>query len=99
MELIRLVTHMQIVTAISAVVLIAVAAIGTTLGFAILGSKFLESTARQPEIAQLLMIRMFLVAGLLDAFAAVAVATGMLLIFGKNPFLGEILRIASQSIN
>lgn len=98
MELARLVTEMQIVTAIIAGVLIAVAAIGTTIGFSLLGGKFLESTARQPELAQLLMMRMFLMAGLVDAFAAISVATGLLLVFGKNPFLLEILKAAAEKV-
>ena len=98
MELARLVTQMQIATVIVAALLIAVAAIGTTIGFAMLGSKFLESTARQPELAQLLMMRMFLMAGLIDAFAAISVATGLLLIFGKNPFLIEIFKAAAEKV-
>ncbi len=98
MELARLVTEMQIVTAIAAAVLIAVAAIGTTIGFSIIGSKFLESTARQPELAQLLMMRMFLMAGLIDAFAAISVAIGLLLVFGKNPFLAEIIKVAAEKV-
>lgn len=95
MELARLVTEIQVITAILAAAMITLAAIGTTIGFSMLGSKFLESTARQPELAQLLMMRMFLMAGLIDAFAAISVATGLLLIFGQNPFLAEILKVAA----
>lgn len=95
MELARLVTEMQCVTAIVAGFLIALAAIGTTIGFGMLGSKFLESIARQPELSQMLTMRMFLMAGLIDAFAAIAVASGLLLIFGKNPFLLEIIKVAT----
>lgn len=94
-ELANLITKIQIVTAILAAFLIAIAAIGTTLGFSFLGSKFLESTARQPELAELLLMRMFLISGLVDAFSAISVATGLLLIFGKNPFLLEILKAAA----
>ncbi len=94
MELAKLITEIQSITAIVSALMIALAAVGTAIGFAILGSKFLESTARQPELAQLLMMRMFLMAGLIDAFAAISVATGLLLIFGKNPFLAEIIKIA-----
>ena len=97
MELVQLVTQVQIVTAIIAGLLIALAAISTAIGFALLGSKFLESTARQPELAQLLMMRMFLVAGLVDAFAAISVAVGLLLVFGNNPFLAEILKVAIKA--
>lgn len=99
MELAHLVTEIQIIVAIIAASLIGLAAISTAVGFAILGSKFLESTARQPELAQLLMMRMFLVAGLVDAFAAIAVATGLLLVFGKNPFLAEIIKAAAEKIS
>jgi F-type H+-transporting ATPase subunit c len=97
-ELVSLVTKIQCVTAVVAAALIALAAIGTAIGFSMLGGKFLESTARQPELAQLLMMRMFLMAGLIDAFAAISVATGLLLVFGTNPFLGEILKVAADRI-
>ena len=98
MELAHLVTDMQIITAIIAACMISIAAIGTTIGFSHLGGKFLESTARQPELAQLLMMRMFLMAGLIDAFAAIAVAVGLLLIFGNNPFLSEIAKFAVERV-
>lgn len=44
------------------------------------------------------MMRMFLMAGLIDAFAAISVATGLLLVFGKNPFLFEILKAAAEKV-
>lgn len=98
MELANLVTKMQCVTAIIAAALIVFAAIGTAIGFSLLGGKFLESTARQPELAQLLMVRMFLMAGLIDAFAAISVATGLLLVFGTNPFLVEIFKVVAEKV-
>ena len=54
-------------------ILLAFAALGTAIGFAILGGKFLESSARQPELASSLQTKMFIVAGLLDAIAMIAV--------------------------
>ncbi|MBU0744966.1 MAG: F0F1 ATP synthase subunit C [Gammaproteobacteria bacterium] len=99
MELAHLVAEMQSLTAILAAALIVLAAIATAMGFSMLGGKFLESTARQPELAQLLMMRMFLMAGLVDAFAAISVATGLLLMFGPNPFLAEILNAAAGKIS
>ena len=56
-------------TIIGASILLAFAALGTAIGFAILGGKFLESSARQPELASSLQTKMFIVAGLLDAIA------------------------------
>ncbi len=62
-------------------------ALGTAIGFAILGGKFLESSARQPELASSLQTKMFIVAGLLDAIAMIAVGISLLFIFA-NPFIG-----------
>lgn len=98
MELATLITNVQITTAIVAGLLIVLAAVATAFGFAMLGSKFLESIARQPELSQVLMMRMFIVAGLVDAFAAIAVAVGLLLIFGQNPFIAAIIKAATTVV-
>ena len=74
-------------TIIGASILLAFAALGTAIGFAILGGKFLESSARQPELASSLLTKMFIVAGLLDAIAMNAVGISLLFIFA-NPFIG-----------
>lgn len=74
-------------TIIASAILLAVAALGTALGFAILGGKFLESSARQPELANSLQTKMFIVAGLLDAISMIAVGIALLFIFA-NPFIG-----------
>ena len=74
-------------TIIGASILLAFAALGTAIGFAILGGKFLESSARQPELASSLLTKMFIVAGLLDAIAMIAVGSSLLFIFA-NPFIG-----------
>ena len=97
MELANVIANVQCCTVIAAAILIAVAAVGTAIGFGILGGKFLESIARQPELTPMLTMRMFVVAGLLDAFAAVSVAVGLLLIFGSNPLLSIILSLAHKA--
>ena len=74
-------------TIIGASILLAFAALGTAIGFAILGGKFLESSARHPELASSLQTKMFIVAGLLDAIAMIAVGISLLFIFA-NPFIG-----------
>ena len=74
-------------TIIGASILLAFAALGTAIGFAILGGKFLESSARQPELASSLLTKMFIVAGLLDAIAMIAAGISLLFIFA-NPFIG-----------
>lgn len=94
MELAKLVADIQGLVVVSATILISAAAVGTAIGFSLLGGKFLESLARQPELAPMLTMRMFLMAGLIDAFAAVSVAVGLLLFFGKNPLLAEVIKAA-----
>ncbi|MDH2998292.1 F0F1 ATP synthase subunit C [Pasteurellaceae bacterium LFhippo2] len=74
-------------TIIGASILIAVAALGTAIGFGLLGGRFLESSARQPELAASLQTKMFIVAGLLDAISMIAVGIALLFIFA-NPFIG-----------
>ena len=54
-------------TAIAASILIGMGALGTAIGFGLLGGRFLEGAARQPEMAPMLQIKLFIVAGLLDA--------------------------------
>jgi F-type H+-transporting ATPase subunit c len=97
MEVAKLIADVQCYTAIGASLLICIAAFGTAIGFGMLGGKFLEAVARQPELSPLLMTRMFLMAGLVDAFAAVSVATGLLLFFAKNPLLLEVTKAVAQT--
>ena len=73
-------------TAIAAALLIASGALGTAIGFGLLGGRFLESVARQPELAPQLQTKMFLVAGLLDAVPMIGVGIGLFFIFA-NPFI------------
>ncbi|AGH37300.1 ATP synthase subunit c [Bibersteinia trehalosi USDA-ARS-USMARC-188] len=76
-------------TIFGSVILLAFAAFGTAIGFALLGGKFLESSARQPELAASLQTKMFIVAGLLDAISMIAVGIALLFIFA-NPFIGLV---------
>ena len=73
-------------SAIAAALLISFGALGTAIGFAILGGKFLESAARQPEMLPMLQGRLFLIAGLLDAVTMIGVAVAFLLMYA-NPFV------------
>ncbi|RCU45421.1 MULTISPECIES: F0F1 ATP synthase subunit C [Corallincola] len=66
---------------IAVALMMGLAALGTGIGFSILGGKFLESSARQPELAPQLQVKMFIVAGLLDAIPMIAVGIGLYLLF------------------
>jgi len=96
MEIAQLAASVQGFTAIAVGLLIGLASLGTAIGFGVLGGKFLEGVARQPELGPMLMVRMFLMAGLVDAFAAVSIAMGLLLLFGNNPLMLSVIEIAKK---
>ncbi len=62
MELSKLVADLQGMTAIAVAIIIGMGAMGTALGFGLLGGKFLEGAARQPEMAPMLQVKMFILA-------------------------------------
>ena len=96
MDVAQLIAQIQGLTSVAAAILIGVAALGTAIGFGLLGGRFLDGIARQPELAPILMTRMFLMAGLVDAFAAISVATGLLLLFGNNPLLAAVTKVVAH---
>jgi F-type H+-transporting ATPase subunit c len=97
MEIANLVAQVQGLSAIAAGLLIGLAALGTAVGFGVLGGKFLEGVARQPELTPMLMMRMFLMAGLVDAFAAISIVMGLYLFFANNPFLTAVMNAAKPA--
>ena len=97
MQIATIIASVQGMTVIAAALLIGLSALGTAIGFGLLGGKFLEGVARQPDLSPLLMGRMFLMAGLLDAFAAIGVVMGLYLFFAQNPFLTAVLSHLTQT--
>jgi F-type H+-transporting ATPase subunit c len=89
MENATLIADVMGMTVIAAGLLIGLGALGTAIGFALLGGKFLEGASRQPELAPMLQTKMFIVAGLLDAVPIIGVAIALLLIFA-NPFISQL---------
>lgn len=73
---------------LSAAIIIGLGALATGIGFALLGGKLLESTARQPELAPALQTKTFIMAGLLDAVPMIGVGIAMYLIFVVAPTAG-----------
>jgi F-type H+-transporting ATPase subunit c len=71
--------------AIACGIIIGLGAIGACIGIALMGSKFLESSDRQPELMGQLQTKMFLLAGLIDAPFIIGLAIAMLFAFA-NPF-------------
>ncbi|WP_343190317.1 F0F1 ATP synthase subunit C [Buchnera aphidicola (Mollitrichosiphum nigrofasciatum)] len=66
---------------ISAAIMIGLAAIGAAIGIGILGGKFLESAARQPELVPMLRTQFFVVMGLVDAIPMIAVGLSLYVMF------------------
>ncbi len=75
-------------TAISVAILIGLGALGVGIGMGLLGGRFLEGAARQPELAPMLRTQMFLVVALLDAVAMIGVGIALFFAFA-NPFVGS----------
>ncbi|HGF7202589.1 TPA: F0F1 ATP synthase subunit C, partial [Vibrio cholerae] len=70
-------------------IIVGLCAVGTAIGFAVLGGKFLEGAARQPEMAPMLQVKMFIIAGLLDAVPMIGIVIALLFTFA-NPFVGQL---------
>lgn len=66
---------------IAAAMMMGLAAIGASIGIGILGGKFLEGAARQPDLIPVLRTRFFIVMGLVDAIPMIAVGLGLYVMF------------------
>ena len=60
---------------------IGMGAIGASIGVGILGGKFLEGGARQPELIPILRTQFFVAMGLVDAIPMIGVGIGMYILF------------------
>lgn len=93
MELAALIADVQGLTAIAVGLILGMGAVGTAIGFGLLGGKFLEGAARQPELVPMLQVKMFIVAGLLDAVTMIGVGMALFFTFA-NPFLAAVTSAA-----
>ncbi len=66
---------------LAAGLMMGLAAIGGAIGIGILGGKFIEGAARQPDLLSLLRTQFFIVMGLVDAIPMIAVGLGMYVMF------------------
>ena len=58
---------------------------GACIGIGMMGGKYIEGAARQPELMDKLQTKMFLLAGLIDAAFLIGVGIAMMFAFA-NPF-------------
>jgi F-type H+-transporting ATPase subunit c len=89
MQVVGYYAQIQSMTVIAVALLIGLGALGTAIGFGLLGGKFLEGAARQPEMVPMLQVKMFIVAGLLDAVTMIGVGIALFFTFA-NPFVANL---------
>jgi F-type H+-transporting ATPase subunit c len=66
---------------IAAAIMMGLGALGAGVGIGILGSRFLEGIARQPELIPMLRTQFFIVMGLVDALPIIAIAIALYVMF------------------
>ena len=71
--------------AVACGLIIGLGALGACIGIGIMGGKYMEGSARQPELMDRLQTKMFLLAGLIDAAFLIGVGIAMMFAFA-NPF-------------
>jgi F-type H+-transporting ATPase subunit c len=71
--------------AIACGLIIGLGAMGACIGIGMMGGKYLEGAARQPELMDKLQVKMFLLVGLIDAAFLIGVGIAMMFAFA-NPF-------------
>jgi F-type H+-transporting ATPase subunit c len=92
MDKLQLVAQIQAYTGIGIGLMIGLGALGACVGVGIMGSKYLESAARQPELMGVLQTKVFLLLGLIDA--SFIIGTGIALWYTTaNPFLAQLANL------
>ena len=66
--------------------IIGLGAIGACIGISLMGGKYIEASARQPELMNELQTKMFMLAGLIYAAFLIGVGIAMMFAFA-NPFV------------
>ncbi len=76
-------------TALAVAFILGLGALAVGIGMGLLGGRFLEAAARQPELAPMLQTKMFIVVALLDAVAMIGVGIALFFAFA-NPFIPQL---------
>lgn len=66
---------------IAGALMLGLGALGAAVGIGVLGGRFLEGAARQPELIPLLRTQFFIMMGLVDAIPMIAVGIAMYVMF------------------
>ena len=89
MDKLQLLAMIQAYTGIGIGLMIGVGAAGACIGVGIMCSRFLEASARQPELTNMLQAKVFLLLGLIDASFIIGVGLAMMFAFA-NPLLAVL---------
>ncbi|MEE8079128.1 MAG: F0F1 ATP synthase subunit C [Pseudomonadales bacterium] len=71
----------EVLLYVAGAIMMGLGAVGAAIGVGVLGGKFLEGVARQPELLPMLRTQLFIVLGLVDAVPMIAVGIGLYVIF------------------
>ncbi len=71
----------QALLVIASAIMMGLGAVGAAIGIGVLGGRFLEGAARQPELIPMLRTQFFIVMGLTDALPVISIAMGLYLMF------------------
>ncbi len=74
----------QAILIVAGALMMGLGAVGASIGVGVLGGKFLEGVARQPELLGMLRTQLFIVLGLVDAVPMIAVGIGLYVIFALS---------------
>lgn len=66
---------------VAAAVMLCGGAIAAAIGIAMIGARFLDGAARQPELIPVLRSQFFVLVGLVDAMPVITIAMGLYVIF------------------
>jgi len=73
---------------VAGALMLSIGAAGAAVGIGVLGGRFLEGAARQPELIPMLRTQFFIVMGLVDALPVIAIAIGLYVLFAVAPGVG-----------
>ena len=79
--------EIQGLVALACGIIIGLGAVGASIGIALMGGKYLESSARQPELMGKLQTSMFVLAGLIDAAFLIGAAIALYFAIANNTFV------------
>ena len=74
-------TEVSAMLYIAGAIMMGLGALGAAIGIGVLGGRFLEGAARQPELIPLLRGQFFLIMGLTDSVPMIAVGVAFYIIF------------------